>query len=91
MKCDKNLGPTIIERDVYIERVFRDYLYQRDTYLYLPPALAANKMAEIKLKVGAWIKRHAKQLTITRKTFPYHKPASWSLPLPMVIWNYQNP
>ena len=63
MKCDKNLGTEIIERDFYIERVCRDHLYQRDTYLYLPPALAANKMAEIKLKVGAWIKRHAKQLT----------------------------
>ena len=69
MKCDKNIGTEIIERDVYVERVCRDYLYQRDTYLYLPPALAASKMSDLKLKVGAWIKRHAKKLTRTGKRF----------------------
>ena len=42
MKFDKNLGPTIIERGVYIERVFRDHLYQIDTYLYLTPALVVG-------------------------------------------------
>ena len=52
MKCDKNLGTEIIERDVYVERVCIDHLYQRYTYLYLPPALAASKRAALKIKVG---------------------------------------
>ena len=69
VKCDKNLGPAISDRGVYIERFCRDHLYQRDTYLYLPPALATNKMASLKLKVGAWSKRHDKQLTRMEKRF----------------------
>ena len=69
MECYKNLEPAIIECDVYIERVCRDHLYQRDTYLYLPPALTSSKMAALKLKVGAWIKSHSKQLTSMEKRF----------------------
>ena len=53
VECDKNLGTTIIERNIYIERVFREHLYQRDTYLYLPPALVASKIAALKLKAEA--------------------------------------
>ena len=53
MKCDKNLVHAIIERGVYIERVCIDHIYQRDTYIYLPPVLAASKMGALKLKVGA--------------------------------------
>ena len=75
VKFDKNSGPAIIEHDVYIERVCIDHLYQRYTYLYLPPALAASKMAAIKLKFGAWIKRHSKHLT-KMEFFTYHKHAS---------------
>ena len=69
MKCDKNLVPTIIERDVYIKRVCRDHLYQRDTYLYLPPELAVSEMAALKLNVVACIKRHPKHRTIMEKSF----------------------
>ena len=58
MKCDKNLVPAIIEHGVYIEKVCRDHLYQRYTYLYIPPALAASKMETLKLKFGACIKLH---------------------------------
>ena len=69
VKCDNNLGPEIIERGVYIERVYKDHIYQTDTYLYLPPSLALSKMEDLKLKVGARIKRHSKQLTIMGKRF----------------------
>ena len=69
VKCDNNLGPIIVERGVYIERVCRYHLYQKYTYLYLTPALSASKMSTLKLKVGAWIKSHSKQLTSMEKRF----------------------
>ena len=69
MKCDKNPGPAIIECGVYIEMVLIEHLYQRDTYLYLPPSLAASKMASLKVKVGSWIKQHSKKLTRIEKLF----------------------
>ena len=91
VKCDKKLGPTSIERKVYIKNACRDHIYQRDTYLYLPPALAASKMAEIKLKVGAWIKWHAEQLTIMgKKRVPTTNLKANVDPLTMVLWNDQN-
>ena len=69
VKCDKNLGTTIVERGFYIERVCRYHLYQRYTYLYLTPVPAESKMAALKLKVGAWITSHSKQLTSMEKRF----------------------
>ena len=69
VKCDKNLGPAIIEREIYIERVYRDHIYQRDKYLYLPPALAPSKMESLKLEFVDWIKRQSKQLTRMGKCF----------------------
>ena len=69
VKCNNNVGHAIIERSVYIERVYIYHIYQRYTDIYLPPALAVSKMAALKLKVGAWIKRHYKQLTRMVKRF----------------------
>ena len=69
VKCDNKLGPTSIERKVYIKNACRDHIYQRDTYLYLPPALVASKISALKMKFGYWIKQHAKQLTIMVKYF----------------------
>ena len=69
MKCDKKIGPIIIELNFYIERVFRNHLYQIETYLYLPPALAASKMASLKLKFGTWIKQNSEHLTMMEKLF----------------------
>ena len=53
MKCDKNLGTTIIECNVYIERVYIDYIYHRCNYLYLPSVLVASKIADLQPKVVA--------------------------------------
>ena len=69
VKCDKNLGPAIIEHDVYTKRVCRDHNYQRDTYLYLPSSLAVSKMEALKLKVRSRIKQHSEQLTRMGKLF----------------------
>ena len=69
VKFDKNLESAIIERGIYIESFCRDHLYQRDTYLYLPPVIASSKMVALKMKVGAYIKQHAKQLTRMEKCF----------------------
>jgi hypothetical protein len=49
---DKNLGPAVIERDVYIKRVFNDHLLKTDTYRRIEPDEAAQILTTIKMKVG---------------------------------------
>ena len=66
---DYDILPKIIEQYVYIERVYRDNIYQRGIYLYLPTALAVVKRASIIMKIVARIKQHANQITRVEKRF----------------------
>ncbi len=54
---DKNLGPAVIERDVYIKRVFDDHLLKTDTYRRIEPTEAAEILTTIKTKVDQFTKR----------------------------------
>jgi hypothetical protein len=49
---DKNLGPAVIKRDVYIKRVSNDHLLNSDTYRRIEPTEAAQILTTLKLKVG---------------------------------------
>ena len=67
--CDKNLGPSIIERDEYIKLAFRDHLSDPNTYQYLPPAEVATKNTLIKGLLSAWTVKHYKSLTKEERKF----------------------
>jgi hypothetical protein len=49
---DKKLGPAVIERDVYIKRVFADHLLKPETYRRIQPNEAAELLTTLKMKVG---------------------------------------
>ena len=67
--CDKNLGPSIIERDEYIKLAFRDHLSDNNTYQYLPPAAVATKTHLIKGLLTDWTVKHFKTLTKAERKF----------------------
>ena len=57
---DKNLGPAVIERDVYTRRVFDDHLLKPETYRRIETTEAAEITTNIKLKVGQFLQSFAK-------------------------------
>jgi hypothetical protein len=67
--CDKNLGPSIIERDEYIKLAFRDHFSKADTYQYLTPAEANVKNYLIKGLLSAWTVKHNQTLTKEERKF----------------------
>ncbi len=60
---DKNLGPAVIERDVYIRRVFDDHLLKPETYCRIETTEATKITTNIKLKVGQFLQSFAKNHT----------------------------
>jgi hypothetical protein len=52
---DKNLGPAVIERDIYTRRVFDDPLFQAETYRRIEPTEAPEIITTIKMKVGQFL------------------------------------
>ena len=46
--ADKNLGPVVMDRNTYIQRVLTDHLSDETTYLQLQPTAAEYHLSEIK-------------------------------------------
>jgi hypothetical protein len=59
--ADKNLGPAIIERNVYINRALKNQLLDKDTYRELTPQQANIAIQQIK-KVDSFLSRYSKRL-----------------------------
>eukprot|EP00957_Ditylum_brightwellii_P082112 6244116-Ditylum_brightwellii.AAC.1 len=73
MKCDKNLGPAIIDHNIYIQRTLTEHLQDTSAYQYLTPFQASIKAENIKLKLGAWISKYSKDIKPMEKKFlTYH-------------------
>ena len=71
--CDKNLGPAIIEKDVYIQRALSDHLLDTTSYRSLTPDQAMDMKTTIKSKILDWLKKYKKLLTAQeRKFIRYH-------------------
>jgi len=56
--CDKNLGPAILERSTYIERVFNDHLLDSKTYRRLSPQEARGRRIAIQRIVTSFVKTY---------------------------------
>jgi hypothetical protein len=67
--CDKNLGPSIIERDEYIKLAFRDHFSKPDTYQYLPTAEVATQRTRIQALLDFWISKYHRILTKEERKF----------------------
>ena len=68
-KADKNLGPCIIEKDIYIRRALDDHLRDAKTYSPIPFANFQSKAKYIR----GLLKRHIKQFYYEEKTNPRNK------------------
>ncbi len=58
VKTDKNLGPAIIERRVYVERAFSDHLLDQGTYRRLTTTEASGRIKSIQKIVSKFIKEY---------------------------------
>ena len=68
VQCDKNLGPALIEYNVYIQRALQDHLLHQDTYRRLSPDTARHYAIRINDLIASWLhKYHASLLTSERK------------------------
>jgi hypothetical protein len=66
---DKNLGPAVIERDVYTRRVFNDHLLKNDTYRRIEKDGAAQILTTLKMKVGHFTQSFSKILPTNEKEY----------------------
>ena len=68
VQCDKNLGPAILEYDVYIQRALKDHLLQVDTYRPLSKDIARQYATKISNLIADWLKEfHGAFTTSERK------------------------
>jgi hypothetical protein len=70
--CDKNLGPAIIEKDVYINRALSDHLLDTTSYRSLTTDQAMRMKTTIKSKILDWLQKHRKSLTPQERKFIKH-------------------
>jgi hypothetical protein len=61
LNADKNLGPCILERDIYIKMVLREHL-QSDTYQNLDEAVALEAITNLRTNLVAILKANEKKL-----------------------------
>ena len=66
---DKNLGPAIIERHVYIRRCFTDHLQDTTTYQFLTTPQADGRIKAIKQQLIRFINQHSDSLSKTETKF----------------------
>jgi hypothetical protein len=69
LMTDKNLGPAVIERNVYTRRVLEDHLLQADTYQRIEPMEAAQIITTIKMKVGQFLQSFSKIIPNNKREF----------------------
>ena len=63
VKCDKNLGPALIEKDAYIKMIIRDHLSDDKTYIRLSADEAINRAQALGRRIRSWIDTHKQLLT----------------------------
>jgi hypothetical protein len=69
VQCDKNLGPSVIERVEYVQMVIRDHLSDTNMYRRLSQFEATLAAGQIHLSVKDWIVRHKEVLTKNERKF----------------------
>jgi hypothetical protein len=66
---DKNLGPAVIERDVYTKRVLNNHLLKIDTYRRIQPDEATQILTTLKMKVSQFTQSFSHILPINEKEY----------------------
>jgi hypothetical protein len=72
VQCDKNFGPSVIERVEYVQMAIRDHLSDTNTCRRLSRFEATLAAGQIRLAVKEWIVRHKDMLTKNERKFISH-------------------
>jgi hypothetical protein len=72
VQCDKNLGPSIMERIEYIQMAIHDHLSDTNNYRRLSRFEATLAAGQIRLAIKDWIVRHKDVLTKNERKFISH-------------------
>jgi hypothetical protein len=70
--CDKNLGPAIIEKEIYIQRALQDHLLNSTAYRNLSLDQALSFKTTIKTKIKEWLQKYKKSLSSQERRFITH-------------------
>ena len=72
VQCDKNLGPAIIEREVYIKRALSEHLNDITTYKPIPANQLDNYKSKLHYILEDWLKTYSGTLSPSQKKFICH-------------------
>jgi hypothetical protein len=72
VQCDKNLGPSVMERVEYVQMAIRDHLYDTNTYRRLSRFENTLAAGQIRLDVKDFFVRHKYVLTKNERNFISH-------------------
>jgi hypothetical protein len=62
IQADKNLGPCILERDIYIKKALSDHLLDTNTYQQLTAIQRQDKIIDLKFKLQNFIETYEQKL-----------------------------
>ena len=68
-QCDKNLGPAILEYNIYIRRALQDHLLDSSTYSQLTPSQAASYSHRIPAMIIQWLDKYKEYVSKNEKQF----------------------
>jgi hypothetical protein len=63
VQADKNLGPCILEREVYIQRALNDHLLDKNTYKQLEKEEASREMDTVRYRMTQFMTNNKKYLS----------------------------
>ena len=83
VQCDKNLGPAILEYDVYVRRALNDHLLKTTTYRQLNNQQARNYATKISDLITCWLKKHHDALLASERKYIRTRVAETEEPFPV--------
>lgn len=68
-QCDKNLGPAVIERHIYIQRALNDHLNNKNVYQHLTEKEGIQQCKEVETLVIVWYNKYKHLLKASEQRF----------------------
>ena len=88
--CDKNLGPAVIERSTYIQRVL-EHLQDETTYQYLTEQQAQHEEESIANQILEWSRKYKKDVSTDDLKYLHNQKSNDSQPCMTFPYFYMTP
>ena len=83
VQCDKNLGPAILEYDVYVQRALTDHLSKPETYRRLSEDVARRYATKINDLIDKWLDNHHSSLLPSERKYIRTNVTACTSPFPV--------